>query len=147
MKLLSRVFLIWLIGVGACRADETTKPATPAAAIASALANPLRPAADRKRDGDRKPGKVLAFFGVGPGMQAADMMAGGGSYTEILSRALGEKGKVYAQNNAVALGKFAAKAMDKRFNGRDLKNVVRLDRELEDPGLPGADKASSEKPI
>jgi predicted methyltransferase len=104
--------------------------------LAVALAHPDRPAEDRQRDIDRKPEQVLEFFSLRPGMKVADLMAGGGYYTEILSRYLGKEGTVYAQNNAIALRRFAADAMDRRLNGRDLDNVVRVDRELEDPGLP-----------
>jgi predicted methyltransferase len=107
--------------------------------LAVVLSHPDRPAEDKQRDIDRKPDRVLEFFSIRPGMKVADLMAGGGYYTEILSRYVGDQGTVYAQNNAVALQRFAAAAMDKRLQGRDLHNVVRLDRELEDPGLPAGE--------
>ncbi|UTW46574.1 class I SAM-dependent methyltransferase [bacterium SCSIO 12696] len=105
-------------------------------AIQQALNHPNRPAADKTRDASRKPAQLLAFYGIKPGMQVADMMSGGGYYAEILSRYLGAESRVYAQNNSIALERFADKAMAERLNGRDLSNVVRLDRELEQPGFP-----------
>lgn len=64
-------------------------------AIAVALADPLRPEADKARDGDRKPGEIMAFAGVGPGMTVIEYSPGGGYYTRLLSRVVGPKGKVY----------------------------------------------------
>jgi predicted methyltransferase len=104
--------------------------------LQAALAHDRRPAEDKARDADRKPAEVLNFFGITPGMHVADMMAGGGFYTEILARYVGEVGKVYAQNNSIALKRFADKALGSRLKTAGLTNVVRLDRELEDPGLP-----------
>lgn len=105
-------------------------------AIKGAIEHENRPEEDKQRDADRKPAEVLTFAGLRPQMTVADLMAGGGYYTEIVARAVGDNGKVYAQNNAVALQRFADRAMNKRLEGRDLKNVVRLDRELEDLGIP-----------
>jgi len=110
--------------------------------IARAVAAPERPEADRKRDADRHPGEVLAFFGIEPGMRVADLMAGTGYYTEILSRAVGPAGKVYAQNNHFVLERFADGPLTERLARPGLDNVIRLDRELESPGLPeGLDAA------
>lgn len=110
-------------------ADDKTK-------LSAALAHSNRPPVDKLRDQYRKPAQLLEFYGVKPGMNVADMMTGGGYYAEILSRYLGPKAKIYAQNNSIALKRFAKKAMEKRLNGRDLTNVIRLDTELETPGFP-----------
>ena len=64
----------------------------------NAVASPDRPAEDVKLDAGRKPDQMLAFFGIAPGMQVADLFAGGGYTTELLSRAVGPTGKVYSQN-------------------------------------------------
>jgi predicted methyltransferase len=110
--------------------------------IALAVASAERPEADRKRDADRRPAEVLAFFGIEPGMRVADLMAGTGYYTEILARAVGPEGKVYAQNNRFVLERFAEQPLTERLARPGLENVVRLDRELESPGLPdGLDAA------
>jgi predicted methyltransferase len=65
-------------------------------AIAVALADPLRPEADTARDGHRKPGEIIAFAGVEPGMTVIEYSPGGGYYTRLLSRVVGPEGKVYA---------------------------------------------------
>jgi len=104
--------------------------------IRDAVDHPDRPEGDRRRDADRKPGEVLAFFGIRAGMKVAEMMAGTGYYTELLSRSVGSRGQVYAQNNRFVLSRFADKPLTARLKNPELGNVVRLDRELEDPGLP-----------
>jgi predicted methyltransferase len=67
-------------------------------AISSAVNAPDRPAADKALDAGRKPAQWLAFFGVKPGMQVADLFAGGGYTTELLARIVGPGGKVYSVN-------------------------------------------------
>ncbi|HEX3943085.1 MAG TPA: hypothetical protein VHW69_03255 [Rhizomicrobium sp.] len=64
--------------------------------VAKAIADPSRPADDRKSDIVRKPGKVLAFAGVKPGQSVAEYLPGGGYYTRMLSDIVGPSGKVYA---------------------------------------------------
>jgi len=105
-------------------------------AIARAVADPARPEGDRARDADRKPAEVLAFFGIAPGMKVADMMAGTGYYTEILSRIVGKEGHVYAQNSKFVLDRFADKPLAERLARPGLENVTRVDRDPADPGLP-----------
>ncbi len=68
--------------------------------IKTGIDNPNRTEENRARDGDRKPGKVLAFFGVKEGMTVVDLGSGGGYYTEIIAGAVGPNGKVSAQNRA-----------------------------------------------
>ena len=65
-------------------------------AIAAAVADPGRPDVNRALDGVRKPGEVVAFAGVKPGMVVAELGSGGGYYTRILAKAVGPKGKVLA---------------------------------------------------
>lgn len=68
--------------------------------IAAAVADPTRPAEHRARDVDRRPAAVLAFAFPGPvdGLAVADLVPGGGYYTAILSRMVGEAGRVHAVN-------------------------------------------------
>ncbi len=107
------------------------------AAIRQALAHPQRPAGDRERDPQRKPAEVLSLMGIRPGMQIADLMAGGGWYTEVLARLVGPAGRVYSQNNKTSRANYGAE-LDRRIRESRLENVVRLDRELEDLELqPG----------
>jgi predicted methyltransferase len=70
------------------------------AALERAMANPDRPAADKERDPMRKAPEVLNFLGLEEGMTAVDLIAIGGWYTEVLSYAVGDSGKVYMHNNA-----------------------------------------------
>ena len=64
--------------------------------LAKAVSNEARPADEIARDAGRKPAAVLGYLGLEPGMTVFDYGAGGGYYTAILSRAVGEKGKVHA---------------------------------------------------
>jgi len=66
--------------------------------IAEILASPDRSAADRTNDIRRKPAQMLAFIGIVPGMVVMDLSSGGGYTTELLARAVGPQGVVYAQN-------------------------------------------------
>ena len=74
--------------------------ATASAAIADAVANPARPADDVARDADRKPAETLAFFDVAPGEVIFEFIAGGGYFTELLSRTVGDSGRVVASREA-----------------------------------------------
>lgn len=93
--------------------------------------------ADRKLDAGRHPGELLAFLGLKPGMRVAELAAGGGYTTELLARAVGPTGKVWAQNNAMML-KFVEKPWAERLARPVMKNVVRSDRELDAPLPPDA---------
>ena len=68
----------------------------PAAAIAAAVADDRRPAADVERDALRKPAEIVHFAGVEPGMTIAEIAPGGGYYTRVLAASVGPEGKVYA---------------------------------------------------
>jgi len=64
--------------------------------ITAAVADPGRPAADTDRDASRKPAETLAFAGVKPGMVIAELLPGGGYFTRLLSKVVGDSGHVYA---------------------------------------------------
>jgi len=88
---------LMLATLGACVANTSTSPASGGgASLASAVADPLRPAADTARDVTRKPAEIVAFAGVEPGDVVAEIAPGGGYFTRILARAVGPQGKVYA---------------------------------------------------
>lgn len=112
---------------------------TAQADLAADLASPDRPQEDRDRDAGRKPAEVLAFLGIEPGMTVMDLIAAGGYYTEVLSRAVGPTGKVFAQNPPVVL-EFRDgandKAMTQRLADGRLSNVERVDQDLVDVELP-----------
>ena len=57
-----------------------------------------RIAGEMELDQARKPQEVLAFYGVKSGDKVADLWAGRGYYTTILSEVVGPGGLVYTQN-------------------------------------------------
>jgi predicted methyltransferase len=63
--------------------------------VASAVANPDRPAADRQRDAARKPAQVIAFSQMRPGSTVADMIPREGYYDRIFAGVVGSTGHVY----------------------------------------------------
>jgi len=115
---------------------QATHAAVPPALQAIADA-PDRTDADKKLDGGRHPAELLAFLGLKPGMRVAELAAGGGYTTELLARAVGPQGKVWAQNNAMMV-KFIDKPWGERLARPAMKNVVRVDRELDAPLPPDA---------
>lgn len=80
----------------AAQAPAPAAESAASAAIAAAVANPARPADDVARDADRKPAETLAFFDVKPGQVVFEFVAGGGYFTELLSRTVGDSGRVVA---------------------------------------------------
>jgi|RhiMethySRZTD1v2_1073278.scaffolds.fasta_scaffold765667_1 predicted methyltransferase len=104
------------------------------------LAHPERPADERALDAGRKPAEVLKFFGVKPGDKVADILAGGGYYTVLLSQLVGETGVVYAANNAFMKGpnkrSFTVGALDARLKNPLFANVRHIDSEVDQLALP-----------
>ncbi len=101
-----------------------------------AVASPDRPADDLKLDAGRKPDQMLAFFGIAPGMQVADLFAGGGYTTELLSLAVGPTGKVYSQNIPFPPKfKKVGETWDARLKKPTLSNVVRVQKPFDAPDL------------
>jgi predicted methyltransferase len=97
-----------------------------------------RTAEDKQTDERRHPAELLAFSGVKSGMKVADLAAAAGYTTELLARMVGPTGVVYGQNPKLVLERFAAKPWSERLEKPELKNVVRADRELDDPLPPEA---------
>lgn len=96
----------------------------------------VRSEADAKRDATSKPFAVLEFIGVQPGWTVLDMLAGGGYYSEVLSNAVGEQGKVYLHNNAAYIG--FVEGLDERVADNRLPNVQTIVAEVEDVPIPDA---------
>lgn len=128
-----------LMSEAAVKPPGSRQPAADLAelAVLSALANADRPAADRARDAARQSAAVLRFFGVTPGMTVLDLYSGGGYYTEILSRLVGPKGRVVANNNTPYL-QFAKDELATRYTGGRLPNVEQLLAENNALSLPAA---------
>jgi predicted methyltransferase len=139
--------LLILVGCGeaptpvpAQTADESAYApgATMESVYEAAVASPGRTDADRERDALRKPGQVLAFFGIAPGMTVLDMFSGGGYYTEMLSHIVGADGRVVAHTNSAYAGFVGDEAVN-RYAGNRLANVENLLAENNELRLPAAE--------
>ena len=129
-------------GVNAATQDEAPATSAPerapasgavSSAIADAVSAPDRSDADRTLDSQRRPQEMLTFFQIAPGQRVAELAAGGGYTAELLARVVGSEGKVYGQNNAFILTRFAEGPWSERLKGQAMAKVVRVDRELESP--------------
>ncbi|MCB1671607.1 MAG: methyltransferase domain-containing protein [Gammaproteobacteria bacterium] len=94
---------------------------TSADLVADALVHGDRPEADAADDARRMPLEVLAFAGLQRGMTVFELEAGGGYYTEILSRAVGPAGEV-VMHNPPSFDSFLGDSVAQRVDGR-LSNV------------------------
>ena len=103
--------------------------------IAESLASPDRLEQDRVKDPLRRPDLVLSFFDIKPGMSVLDLFSGGGYYTEIVSRVVGEKGKVVAHNNDAYLA-YAKDEIGARYAEGRLANVDQITSEANALSLP-----------
>jgi predicted methyltransferase len=88
----------------------------------AAVGHPGRSATDLKRDAIDHPAELLRLTGIKPGMQVADVLAGDGYYSELLSALVGAKGKVLMLNNS-AFDKWAGDDRKTRLAGNRLANV------------------------
>jgi predicted methyltransferase len=100
------------------------------------VASPDRSDADRQTDKRREPARMLAFTGVKTGMKVLDMEAGAGYSTELLARAVGPAGAVYAQDSAAVIERFVKDKFDIRAQSPAMKNVVHVIRDFDDPIPP-----------
>jgi len=96
----------------------------------SILASPNRPDDERALDSTRKPHEVLAFYGVKRGHRVADLWAGRGYYTAILSEIVGPEGLVYSANPA------PRPELAERWRKPAFGNVKPLDGPLDRVALP-----------
>lgn len=85
---------VWLLALllAGCAAPQLSRQQ-----LEKIVDDPQRSAADRTNDLRRHPVDMLSFIGVRPGMRVLDVSAGGGYTTELLARAVGPEGRVYAQ--------------------------------------------------
>jgi predicted methyltransferase len=124
--------LLALALLAGCAGTTGPKPTDYAAIVAA----PDRSDADRKTDQRRDPVKLFAFTGIGPGMRVLEMGAGGGYTAEMLARAVGPAGKVYAQDQPPMFPR-AAEAYAARAKGPAMRNVEHVLRPFDDPLPPG----------
>jgi len=114
-----------------------------ATTLAQAISSSDRAAQDVARDEKRKPDEVIKLLDIKPGDQVIDLMSGTGYYTDILSRYVGDNGKVVAHNSPYVVNRFA-----KAFLGKDAvwqkklqssqwqKNVTPMIAELDNMQYP-----------
>jgi predicted methyltransferase len=94
------------------------------------IAAPDRTDSDRQTDKRRDPVKLLTFSAILPGMKVLDMGAGGGYSTELVARAVGSTGKVFAQDDA------RRERFEARAKTSAMSNVTYLVRPFDDPVPP-----------
>jgi predicted methyltransferase len=75
-----------------------------------------RSADDLKRDQSEHPAELLRLTGIKSGMRVADVMAGGGYYSELLSYLVGPSGHVLLLNNT-AYDQWSEGGWEKRLAG------------------------------
>jgi len=95
---------------------------SPSPDIAAVLANSSRSAEDRERDARDKPAEVLALANFKRGDTVADVLAGAGYYSEILSGIVGPQGQVLLVNDE-RYDAFGKEGLAKRLADGRLPNV------------------------
>jgi predicted methyltransferase len=113
-----------------------TLPAT-ADEYDAALKAAGRPPADSARDALDHPAEILRLAGIKPGMKVADVLAGDGYYSELLSYIVGPKGQVLLINN-LAFDNWSQPDLKNRLSGDRFSNVTHETVDLGDMKLPAA---------
>ena len=104
---------------------------SPESAIGAAISAKERLARDLLRDSTRHPQAVLTFFDVAPGQRVLDLFSGGGYYSELLARVVGEQGSVVVHNNQAYLP-YAKQELLERDYATRIGNVELLISEADD---------------
>jgi predicted methyltransferase len=102
-----------------------------------AINHPGRTAADFARDASSRPAAVLSFMNIRPGQTVLDFQAGAGYFSELLSYAVGESGKVYAHNHSRA-GAIGPEVFEQRYGSNRLPNTELMFAHHNDLELPAA---------
>jgi len=103
----------------------------------AAVAHAGRPAADLTRDAKDHPAEILRLTGIDAGMTVADVLAGDGYYSELLSYIVGPNGHVLLINNA-AFDHWSEPDLQNRLAGNRLPNVTHQTVDLNAMRLPPA---------
>jgi predicted methyltransferase len=98
--IVTAAFLLLLAGTIPVSAGDELDPVT-SAALDAALGGEHRSAENKARDVYRHPRETLAFFGFRSDMTVVEVWPGSGWYTEVLARALRERGKLYVAQYGV----------------------------------------------
>ena len=100
LTVLTTALVFTACGDGSAPEPESISDDPPAAAGESApglralLGSENRAESDRVRDEGRRPADVIEFLEIDQGMHVIDVIAAGGYYTEVLSLAVGDDGRV-----------------------------------------------------
>jgi predicted methyltransferase len=137
---------IWALAIATSACAGPSESRVPAAPTAPIFATPAaraiveaadRSPLDRQLDVGRRPAELLTFLRVTPGMRVGELVAGAGYTAELLARAVAPGGVVYAENPRIVL-ESSGELWAKRLSTPAAKNIVRVDRELDDPFPPEA---------
>jgi ubiquinone/menaquinone biosynthesis C-methylase UbiE len=85
-----------------------------------------------EREDEEQPRMAVKLLKIQPGQSVADIGAGSGYYTELLSRAVGAAGTVYATDIQPEM----LRMVDERIRARKLTNVKPVLSGEDDPRLP-----------
>jgi len=127
--LIGAMVAIGMLAIPGARAQQTPD-------YEAIVASPDPTDGDRQADPRRQPAKMLAFTGVKTGMKVLDMEASAGYSTELLARAVGPTGIVYAQDSAAVIERIVKDKFDIRAQKPVMKNVVHVVRNFDDPVPP-----------
>lgn len=107
--------------------------------IKRAIADPGRIADAVARDASRKPAKVLAFSRIKTGDKVVEIAPGGGYYTALLSRVVGDAGHVYAVDpeRIFAVYPQGREGFPKYIAADPRDNVTYSSQNLDDIEVPG----------
>ena len=94
-----------------------------------------RDAIDRMRDRDLQPEKILDVIGLRVGMKAGEAGASYGYFTFKMSRRVGSKGIVYAND----IDKSALRQIEERCEAEKITNIKTVLGAIEDPLFPEKD--------
>ena len=111
----------------------------PAPAVRNLLAASDRTAEDRALDDRKQAADMLTYLAIAPGMRVAELGSGAGYMTELLGRAVGPNGRVYAQNAPRLVARTnIAKPWADRLARPVNAHIARVDRDFDAPLPPEA---------
>jgi len=85
-----------------------------------------------ERDSWQQPERIMDSLGIGPGMIIGEAGAGSGYFTFHLSKRVGAKGKVYAND----IDKKALQRIDDRCKEEGVRNITTVVGKVDDPVFP-----------
>lgn len=89
------LFIVFLLTACATQLSTDSKSSAKLTDILDARSDELK-----ARYGARHPKETIEFFGIKPGMRVAEVLPGGGWYTQILAPYVGKEGGLYGLNYA-----------------------------------------------